>query len=147
MIRRELAAGIRMVAESEGYIAFCPFASQFPFETWILPRRHSSRFEETADGETGELAVLAQDIVSRIEFALSDPAFNYLIHTSPFHLGPCSHYHWHLEIFPRLTKTAGFEWGAGDYINTVAPEDAAATLRSVGGTWERMPGTSTDART
>jgi UDPglucose--hexose-1-phosphate uridylyltransferase len=147
MLRREQAAGIRMVAESETYVAFCPFASQFPFETWILPRQHSSCFEATANGELGELARITQGVVGRIEFALSDPAFNYLIHTSPFHLGSCDHYHWHLEIFPRLTKTAGFEWGAGDYINTVAPEDAAATLRSVRGSWERTPGTSTDVRT
>jgi UDPglucose--hexose-1-phosphate uridylyltransferase len=131
MTDRELTAGRRMVAQTAGYVAFCPFASQFPYETWIVPRAHVSCFDDTADGEISEFALFAQDIVTRIEFALSDPAFNYLIHTSPFHLGPCNHYHWHLEIFPRLTKTAGFEWGAGDYINTVSPEEAAATLCAV----------------
>jgi UDPglucose--hexose-1-phosphate uridylyltransferase len=82
------------------------------------------------DGELGEIARLVQDVIARLESTLIDPAFNYLIHTSPFGGGPYPFYHWHLEILPRLTKTAGFEWGAGDYINTVSPEDAAYTLRS-----------------
>jgi UDPglucose--hexose-1-phosphate uridylyltransferase len=69
------------------------------------------------------------EIARRIELALDNPAFNFLIHTSPFRLSPVSYFHWHLEFFPRLTKTAGFEWGAGDYINTVSPEDAARKLR------------------
>ena len=146
MLHRELLTSQRIVAESESLVAFCPFASQFPYETWILPREHNGCFEELGNGEAGELASLAQDIVGRIEFALSDPAFNYLIHTSPFHLGPSNHYHWHLEIFPRLTKTAGFEWGAGDYINTVSPEDAAATLRSARGPFGGTPRKSTEAR-
>ena len=41
------------------------------------------------------------------------------------------HYHWHIEIIPSLTKTAGFEWGTGFYINPVPPEEAAAFLREV----------------
>jgi UDPglucose--hexose-1-phosphate uridylyltransferase len=146
MLDREVLSGQRVVAASESFVAFCPFASQFPYETWILPRNHASCFEDTENRETGELARLVQDIVGRIEFALSDPAFNYLIHTAPFQLGPTEHYHWHLEIFPRLTKTAGFEWGAGDYINTVSPEDAAATLRSAPGPLDGMPRKSTEAR-
>lgn len=134
MLEEELAEGTRIVAESQHFVAFCPFASQFPYETWILPREHISRFEDTEAGKLAEFAVLLKGIIGRVESLLTDPAFNYLIHTAPFDTPPYSHYHWHLEIFPRLTKTAGFEWGAGDYINTVAPEDAAATLRSAAGT-------------
>ena len=134
MLEEELAEGTRIVAESQHFVAFCPYASQFPYETWILPREHSSRFENARAGELAEFAVLLRGIIGRVESLLADPAFNYLIHTAPFDTPSDSHYHWHLEIFPRLTKTAGFEWGAGDYINTVAPEDAAATLRSAAGT-------------
>jgi UDPglucose--hexose-1-phosphate uridylyltransferase len=98
-----------------------------------MPRRHCCGFEQLEDGELGELAALLREMMRRVELALNNPAFNYLIHTSPFRVGPLSYYHWHLEFFPRLTKTAGFEWGAGDYINTVSPEDAAYALRSVRG--------------
>jgi UDPglucose--hexose-1-phosphate uridylyltransferase len=82
------------------------------------------------DGETRGLAKLVRDLVRGVESTLNDPAYNFLIHTSPFCLSPLSYFHWHLEFSPRLTKTAGFEWGAGDYINTVSPEDAASKLRA-----------------
>jgi UDPglucose--hexose-1-phosphate uridylyltransferase len=130
MIDEELRTGTRVVTETTRFVAFCPFASQFPYETWILPRSHAAEFDAVQDGELGEIARLVQDVIARLESTLIDPAFNYLIHTSPFGGGPYPFYHWHLEILPRLTKTAGFEWGAGDYINTVSPEDAAYTLRS-----------------
>ena len=130
MLQRELDGGTRVVAESEDFVAFCPFASQFPYETWILPRHHSSHFEFTEDGQLEALALLVKELVRRVEHLLNDPGFNYLIHTAPFDSTHLRHYHWHLEIFPRVSKTAGFEWGAGDYINIVAPEQAAAVLRS-----------------
>ncbi len=130
MMDLELSTGTRLVAENEAFLAFCPFASQFPYEVWILPRRHHCSFDMSEDGETGALARLVRDLVCGVESALRNPAFNFLIHTSPFRLSPVSYFHWHLEFSPRLTKTAGFEWGAGDYINTVSPEDAASKLRA-----------------
>jgi UDPglucose--hexose-1-phosphate uridylyltransferase len=41
------------------------------------------------------------------------------------------HYHWHIEIIPRLVKVAGFEWGTGWFINPYPPEAAAEHLRSL----------------
>ena len=131
MILQELQADVRVVAQTPSFVAFCPFASQFPYEVWVLPRRHTCSFDHAKDEDIRELAGLMQDIIGRMESTLNDPAFNYLIHTLPFRRGSSNHYHWHMEISPRLTKTAGFEWGAGDYINTVSPEDAARTLSSV----------------
>jgi len=66
----------------------------------------------------------------KIERSLALPAYNYLIHTAPFDSPTLAHYHWHIEIIPRLVKTAGFEWGTGIYINPTAPEEAAAVLRN-----------------
>lgn len=130
MLAEELAIGSRIVIETPEFVAFCPFASQFPFEVWVVPRRHQSNFENEETGKLGGLASLTREIVLRIERTLGRPAFNYLIHTAPFDTPGLEHYHWHLEFSPRLVKTAGFEWGAGDYINTVSPEDAARVLRS-----------------
>jgi UDPglucose--hexose-1-phosphate uridylyltransferase len=132
MLDRELDTQIRLVSQSAHLVAFCPFASQFPYEVWIVPRRHCSDFADEGDEVIADASQLVKDVVGRVESALSKPAFNYLIHTSPFHEPASAFYHWHLEIFPRLTKTAGFEWGAGDYINTVSPEDAAGILRLAG---------------
>jgi UDPglucose--hexose-1-phosphate uridylyltransferase len=66
-----------------------------------------------------------------LELALDGPAYNYIIHTAPFDHGELPHYHWHIEVIPRLTKVAGFEWGSGFYINPVPPENAASFLREV----------------
>lgn len=130
MLIEELSEGSRILLETDRFVAFCPFASQFPYETWIIPREHHSKFEDTEDIAISELARLVRSVLLRVEATLQDPAFNYLIHTSPLRSRPLTHYHWHLELFPRVNKTAGFEWGSGDYINTVAPEQAARALRN-----------------
>src|SRR5262249_52340566 len=120
-----------IVAESPGFVALCPFASRFPYETWILPRGHASQYEQAAAGELAELAPLLHRVLSRIEGAIGSAAYNYLLHNGPFDTTGQSHYHWHIEILPRLTTPAGFEWGAGLHINPVSPEHAASVLRGV----------------
>ncbi len=112
-------------------MAFCPFASRFPFETWILPKGHSSHYENIQRSGVDELAGVMKQVIGRIEAALDRPAYNYIIHTAPFDTPELGHYHWHIEIMPSLTKAAGFEWGTGFYINPVIPEEAAAFLREV----------------
>ena len=128
LIEAELAAGLRIVSATERCVAFCPYASRFPYETWVLPRRHASQFEKTEAGELGEAARFVRDIIGRIERASGRSAYNYFLHTSPFDAGPLDHYHWHVEIFPRITTAAGYEWATGCFINPVPPEDAAAKL-------------------
>jgi UDPglucose--hexose-1-phosphate uridylyltransferase len=54
-----------------------------------------------------------------------------MLHTAPLHDSRLPHFHWHLEIIPKLTKVAGFEWGSGFFINPTPPEDAARTLRDL----------------
>ena len=130
LIEREQAAGTRMVAQTDRFLAFCPYASRFPYEVWIAPRRQASRFELAKDGELGELAGLAREVVSRIECAAGKIAYNYFLHTRPFDTPAEDHYHWHIEIIPRLTKVAGFEWSTGCFINPYPPESAAAHLRA-----------------
>lgn len=130
LIERELAAEERIVAQTPGFVAFCPYASRFPYEVWIAPRGHQPRFEEAEAGELAELARLMRDCIGRIERAAGQSSYNYLLHTAPFDSPAHDHYHWHIEILPRLTKVAGFEWGTGCFINPLAPESAAAHLRA-----------------
>jgi len=131
MIRQELAQERRIVVDAPGFVAFCPFASRFPFETWIVPKRHSSHYEAIEKPAVEELSGMLRQVIAKIEAALDQPAYNYIIHTAPFDTQELGHYHWHIEIMPSLTKAAGFEWGTGFYINPVPPEDAAAFLREV----------------
>jgi UDPglucose--hexose-1-phosphate uridylyltransferase len=131
LVRQELATEKRIVLDSPGFLAVCPFASRFPFETWILPKPHASHFENIQKHGVEELARVMRRVIGNIETALDRPGYNYIIHTAPFDSQELAHYHWHIEIIPRLTQTAGFEWGSGFYINPVPPEEAAAFLRNV----------------
>ncbi|MFH1387672.1 MAG: galactose-1-phosphate uridylyltransferase [bacterium] len=139
MIRQELGVGERLVYENEYFVVFTPFASRFPFEVWILPRRHEYGFQELPDEERTQLARCLKDILTRLRKTLNDPPYNYVLHTAPNpvarpgkpdYWGTIQYdFHWHIEIIPRLTKQAGFEWGSGLYINPTAPEEAAKYLR------------------
>lgn len=129
LAEQEHAAEVRVVAETERFLAFCPFASRVPFETWVLPRVHADRFETISSGELGELATLIRDLIGCIESAGGISAYNYWIHSSPFDMPAHDHYHWHIEILPCSTKLAGFEWGTGCFINPLPPESAAEILR------------------
>lgn len=132
MIKQEMQAGIRIVSETTNFISLEPFAPRFPFETWILPKRHHSHFTTIEDVMIGELASIVKNTLTRIEKAISNnPPYNYLIHTGPLNVESMDHYHWHFEIIPRITRVAGFEWGTGFYINPVPPENAAQYLREI----------------
>jgi UDPglucose--hexose-1-phosphate uridylyltransferase len=129
MIQQELATGSRIVLDTPSFVVFCPFASRFPFETWVLPKQHSSHFENIPRQGVEEMGMVLKSILGKLETALDDPPYNYILHTAPFDTQEVPHYHWHLEIIPRLTRIAGFEWGSGFYINPVLPEQAGAFLR------------------
>jgi UDPglucose--hexose-1-phosphate uridylyltransferase len=131
LIEQEQAAAARVVAQTANFIAFCPYASRFPYEVWLAPRRHEPRFEAVQAGELGELSRLAREMAGRIERAVGQAAYNTFLHTLPFDMPSYDHYHWHIEIIPRITKVAGFEWSTGCFINPFSPESAAAHLRSL----------------
>jgi len=129
MIRQEIDTASRVITENEHFIAIAPFAPRFPFETWLLPRQHSSSFENNQSPIYASLARLLRNVVARIDSVLDRPAYNYTIHTSPVGEEINDHYHWHIEMMPKLTKVAGFEWGTGFYINPTPPEESARFLR------------------
>lgn len=129
IIRQETESGIRVIADTPAFIAVAPFAPRFPFEIWIMPRVHQSAFEDSQKQEFEQLAVILKDMLMRLDKVLDYPAYNYIIHTSPIPETPNEHYHWHLEIMPKLTKIAGFEWGTGFHINPTPPEESAKFLR------------------
>lgn len=129
MVHQEMASEKRIVLDTPNFLSFAPFACRFPFETWILPKHHNSHFENIHKTEVDELGTVLKTILLKLETALDRPAYNYIVHTSPFDAQSLAHYHWHIEIIPRLTRVAGFEWGTGFYINPVPPEQAAALMR------------------
>jgi UDPglucose--hexose-1-phosphate uridylyltransferase len=131
MVHQELATEKRIVLDTPHFTAFCPYAGRFPFETWIVPKAHSSHFEEIPEPVVADHGQVLRRVLGKLERALDRPPYNYIVHTAPFDHPALPHYHWHIEIIPRLTKVAGFEWGSGFYINPVPPENAAGFLRDV----------------
>jgi UDPglucose--hexose-1-phosphate uridylyltransferase len=139
IIREELRVGDRIIFETKHFIAFCPYASQFPFESWIIPKRHSCAFHEISGGELEDMGFILMAVLKKLRSIFNEPPYNYFIHTAPSMVPRRNHwhtlgedFHWHLEIMPRLIMTSGFEWGSGFYILSTSPENAAKYLREVG---------------
>lgn len=133
IIHQEQMNKSRIITENKNFIAFTPFAIRFPFETWVLPKMHISHYEDSEKVGFDYLASLLSDTMRRIDTVLSDPPYNLILHTSPVTAFNLEYYHWHIEIIPKLTKVAGFEWGTGFYINPTPPEEAAEYLREANG--------------
>jgi UDPglucose--hexose-1-phosphate uridylyltransferase len=131
IVRQEIHDGRRVVYENTDFIVIEPFAPKFPFETWLLPKTHDSAFEDCQKNEYANLANALRVTLRKLNRALDNPPYNFILHTSPFQDMFNPHYHWHFEIMPTLSKVAGFEWGSGFYINPTPPEDAAKFLREV----------------
>ena len=129
IIRQETETCIRIIEENDDFVAIAPFAPRFPFESWILPKTHISNYEESSDEQIRSLAPLLKNMLMRLDLVLDYPAYNFVVHSSPHGEGGNEHYHWHIELMPRLTRVAGFEWGTGFYINPTPPEDSAKLLR------------------
>jgi len=128
IVQREVNCGERLVSQSDKFIAFCPFAPRFSYEAWILPKNHVAAFEQSTDEDITALAQFLRDFISRLNRALDRPPFNYVIYSKPPHQSTTRYYHWRIEILPQIARAAGFEWGSGMYMNSVAPEEAARLL-------------------
>jgi UDPglucose--hexose-1-phosphate uridylyltransferase len=133
IVREELSSRKRVVMETSSFLVFCPFASRFPFETWIIPKTHSPDFQAITEEMMGDLSVILQSLFARFRTLLSDPPYSFVVHTSPiqeqFHR---DEYHWHVEARLRIGLREGFEWGTGFFVNPTPPENAAALLRDSG---------------
>lgn len=129
LIQREYLDGERLVDSNGSFLAFCPYSSRSPFETWIVPREHQSDFDALSDAQADALARLLKETFARVLGSLNNPPFNLVLHTAPTDLEASEYYHWHIEVVPRLTIFAGFELGTEVYINPTPPETAAQYLK------------------
>lgn len=137
--RQELQQKVRLVFENSAFVAFCPYAAKFPFETWIAPRKQQSRFNNIEEEQLPLLAESLHQVLSTLKKGLEDPPYNFIIHSAPSKY-PSRHgswqtidqdFLWHIEIIPQLSHIAGFEWGTGCHINPTPPESSAEFLREL----------------
>ncbi|MCE5194645.1 MAG: galactose-1-phosphate uridylyltransferase [Nitrospiraceae bacterium] len=136
IMREEINYGKRLIFETKNFTAFCPYAQRFPFEFWIMPKRHSCAFEDMNKDELDDFSLMLMTAIKKLRKVLKNPPYNYIIHTAPNRVPRQNHwhtlgedYHWHLEVIPRLVHISGFEWGSDFHIITTSPEDAASYLR------------------
>ena len=139
LLAEEIADGRRVVFNDGRFLVLAPYASCFPFELRLFPLQHNHDFALQNDQELNDCARALQDMLRRLHRLLRDPPYNFILHTSPpfnTHLGKTGYwetlsrdYHWHIELVPRLSQIAGFEWGSGFFINPLPPEEAAHFLR------------------
>lgn len=127
--RAELEEGTRVLDETSHFVVIHPFASHYPFETWIMPKLHKSSFGNISEEEIDDLAVVLREVLLKLSMSLEDPDYNLVIHTAPADDEHKSYYLWHIQLIPRLTQVAGFELGSGIYINVAVPEETAAFMR------------------
>lgn len=114
----------RFIWENKGFTVFAPWASINPFEFWIFPKRHSSSITDLSEDEVKKLAEVLRISLGGLRRLLNDPPYNL-----GFHMMAEEHYHWHIEVYPRLAVWAGFEKSTGTYINAMPPEEAAESLK------------------
>jgi UDPglucose--hexose-1-phosphate uridylyltransferase len=119
----------RIFIENAHAIAFAPYASKFPFELAIAPKKHFPDFSKTPDTVIRATASLLQSAMKHMKKNLNDPDLNFLIHSAPVDGKRYSHHHWHIEISPRISIPAGFEFSTGIDINMMDPERAIQILK------------------
>ncbi|MEK7607962.1 MAG: DUF4921 family protein [Patescibacteria group bacterium] len=130
IIKHERKGGKSIIAENKDAIAFAPFASRHPYKIRIFPKKHYAFFEETDEKPLRAVAELLQRVLKKIEKNLNDPDYNFFIHTAPLkNQKSHSHYHWHVEVIPKMAQEGGFELGTGVDINVVPPEELARILK------------------
>jgi UDPglucose--hexose-1-phosphate uridylyltransferase len=141
ILEQETADGARIVLLDQFFATLCPYASRFPFEMHLYPRAHAHDYARSDDDLLLKLAHHLKEVLRRMNKALGNPPYNFLLHTAPSTANQPQRrdywstldvdWHWHLEILPRLTNLAGFEWGTGLFVNPTPPESAAQFLRQV----------------
>src|SRR4030043_864503 len=124
IIKEEILMKKRGILETVHFLIFSPFASRYPFETWIIPKVHSPDFHHSTEEEMGDLSIGIQSLFHSFFKLLSDPPYSLTFHTSP--IQGRSHrpeYHWHIETRLRIGLRGGFEWGTGFFVNATPPGD------------------------
>jgi UDPglucose--hexose-1-phosphate uridylyltransferase len=123
LLQDEVRHRDRIVAVDDRAVLLAPYASRTPFELQLVPRQHARSMLEVGSSA----ALLLQEGLHRLAAVLgAPPPLNLWLRTAP---RDAEHYHWRIDVVPRLTQLAGLELGAGIGVNVYAPERAAADLR------------------
>ena len=123
----EETGGIRQVLQTEGFIAFCPWATSYPYEFWISPKKHTTSFSKITQKEINDLSLILRATLGGLSKTIKDVSYNLVFHLSPEKKNS-RQIHWHVEIYPITKSWSGLERGYGIFLNDISPEQAAEKL-------------------
>src|ERR1700674_525184 len=130
-----------MIDTQADYVAFCPYASRVPFETWVLPRPHNHLFEMPGrEARRRNLATLLGRTLRRLTQV--SESYHLVLHTAPNAIHPkgelssywrtiAEDFHWHIEILPIVEQRSKSYSIKEVYFNAIMPEEAAERLRKL----------------
>ncbi|MEE2935958.1 MAG: DUF4921 family protein [Planctomycetota bacterium] len=129
LVRGELKSKQRVIWADNALVAFCPFASHLPMQVRVTTQDHEDCFENLDNCRLESISRLVGRVVSWLEKLRPGTAYNYCLHTRPPTMDETHEsFHWWIDIFPRMTQVAGFEWSSQCMINPILPEDSASKL-------------------
>lgn len=131
IMAEEKKDGVRVIYETEHFVAFIPYAALSAFHIWIFPKNHTGSFSEITEEEIRDLALSLKTVLEKIYYGLNNPDFNYTIRSNRPRDAGSEFFHWYISIVPRISTVAGFEMGSGMFINSALPEESAKFLREV----------------
>ncbi len=123
----EEIGGPRQILQTEGFIAFCPWAPSYPYEFWISPKKHTTSFSKISQKEINDLSLILRSTLGGLSKIIKNVSFNLVFHLSPEKKNT-RQIHWHIEIYPITKNRSGLERGFGVFLNDVSPEQSAEKL-------------------
>jgi UDPglucose--hexose-1-phosphate uridylyltransferase len=119
--------GPRQVIATDNFISICPWASIYPYEFAIYPKKHSTTLTKISQKEIFDLAMILRSTLGGMSRVLQNPSFNLIFQLSPEKKNS-RQFHWHIEIYPHISELTGLEKGFGVFVNSILPETAASKL-------------------
>jgi len=129
IVLAEAQAGSRVAAENRNFMALVPYFSTYPYEIWVVPRRHHATLADAQRQEMQSLAEILRDAVAALGHALRNPRSVITFMCAPCNIEGMEHFHWFLRVLTNVNASgrAGLEYGI--CVNPIAPETAAGQLR------------------
>ena len=119
--------GPRQVLQTEGFIAFCPWAPSHHFEFWICPKKHATSFSKISQKEINDLSLILRSTLGGLTKTVKNLSYNLVFHLSPEKKNS-RQIHWHIEVYPLTNSWSGLERGYGVFVNTTSPEQSGQIL-------------------
>lgn len=119
--------GPRQILKTEGHVALTPWAPLYPYEFWIMPKKHITSFGRITQKDINDLALIMRATLGGVHRISRDISYSMAFHLSPERKNSM-HIHWNIRVYPITKAFSGLELGYGMIVNDKDPEEAAEEL-------------------